>query len=139
MSAFGIKRILMAGGKEQARVPLRHGLRAIAVMDVKIHDRHPADAMNALRPARRHGDGIEQAETHRTIGLRMMAGRPDGAEGVALRIDKIHVICATCSVFKKPSYKAHGFPQKNLKTLQFFLDKFPNLSRIVAQSGMKWL
>ncbi len=51
-------------------------------MDVEVDDRDPLEAAHVERVARRHGDVVEEAEAHRLVARRVMAGRANGAKGV---------------------------------------------------------
>jgi hypothetical protein len=53
---------------------------AVAVMDVPIHDQHPAQPELADRKLRGAGDAVEQAKAHRPVTFGVMAGGADGAE-----------------------------------------------------------
>ncbi len=57
-------------------------LGAVAVMDVEVDDRDPLEAAHVERVARRNGDVVEEAEAHRVVARRVVAGRANGAEGV---------------------------------------------------------
>ena len=78
----GVERPLVSGGVEDGRVVPKGGLGAVAVMDVPIDDGDTLRAVRALRVAGGDGDGGEEAETHRPVGLGVVAGRADRAEGV---------------------------------------------------------
>ena len=77
-----IERHLVGRAIEDRRIVPDDRLRAVAVVDVPVDDGDPLGAVVALRLARGDGRIVEQAEAHRTVGLGMMARRPDGAEGV---------------------------------------------------------
>ena len=72
----------MCRGIEQALVALERRLRAVAVMDVEIDDRHPLKAMHLARAQRADRGVVEQAKPHRPLGLGMMPRRADRAERV---------------------------------------------------------
>src|SRR5207302_7672548 len=60
-------------------------LRSVAVVDVPVEDRDTAESELGLRVASGDGDVVEQAETHRLVGRRVMAGRAREREAAALR------------------------------------------------------
>ena len=72
----------MRGTEEQARIGGRDGLRAVAVVDVEIDDRDPAQAIGLAGMHGADHDIVEQAEPHRGLGFGMMARRPHGTKGV---------------------------------------------------------
>ena len=76
-----IERVLMGRDVEHVRIALEEMLRAVAVMQVPVDDHH---APEAAAPEPRGGDGdvVEEAEAHRAIALRMVAGRTDEREAV---------------------------------------------------------
>ncbi len=78
----GKQRHLVGGAIEQVLVGPENILRAIAVMDVEIHD---GDAFGVIFVAGIEcGDGglIEKAESHGAVALGMMTGWSHGAKGV---------------------------------------------------------
>jgi hypothetical protein len=60
---------------QDGRVLLKDVLRAVPVMDIPVKDRDPFDPMPVLRISRPYRDVVEQAETHRRVGLGMVPGR----------------------------------------------------------------
>ena len=72
----------MGRGVEEFGIPLEHGLGAVAVMHVEIHDRDSPQAMGAARLMGPHGDIVEQAKSHGRRRLGMVARRAHGAEGI---------------------------------------------------------
>ncbi len=72
----------MGRGVEQAFVGFERGLRAVAVMDVEIDDRHPLEAVHVAGPQGADRGVVEQAETHRPIGFGMVPGRAHRAKGI---------------------------------------------------------
>ena len=88
-----VERRLVRRDVEHVRVVVEHVLGAVAVVDVPVEDRHPLAGRGELGSA--DGGVVEQAEAHRPVGHRMMAGRPPGGEGdVALVVlqclDRLH-------------------------------------------------
>jgi hypothetical protein len=68
---------------EQNRVVLPEDLlRAVAMVDVIVDDRHAADAVNGLHVACSDGDVVDEAEAHRALRERVVAGRADEREAV---------------------------------------------------------
>src|SRR6202012_4394862 len=57
-------------------------LGAVAVVDVEVDDGHALEAAHVERVARGDGDVVVEAEAHRGVARGVVAGRPDGAEGV---------------------------------------------------------
>ena len=76
----GIERPLVQRDVEDARVVPEDVLRAVAVVDVPVEDRHPLEPMLRLRRAGRDRDVVEQAEAHRPVGRRVVARGPDEGE-----------------------------------------------------------
>ena len=70
----------MGRGIEQVFVVLERGLRAIAVMDVEIDDRHAFETVHIAGPQRADRGVVEKTETHRPIGFGMVPRRADRAE-----------------------------------------------------------
>ena len=66
---------------EDVRVVPERVLRAVAVVEVPVHDRDPPCAAS-LRREGRDGDVVEEAEAHRAVGLRVVPGRADQGEAV---------------------------------------------------------
>ena len=54
-------------------------------MDVRVDDRHPLEAERGLRPAGRDRDPVEDAEAHRAVPQRVVAGRPAEREPTGSR------------------------------------------------------
>ena len=72
----------MGRGIHDVAVGPENVLRAIAVMDVEIHDRDALRAMDGDGVPRGHGGVVEEAEAHGRRAFGMVAGRPHGDEGV---------------------------------------------------------
>ena len=64
---------------EHPGVVVEDVLRAIAVMDVPVDDRHALALLGQMR--RSDGDIVEQTEAHRPVGHGMVPGRATGREG----------------------------------------------------------
>ena len=77
----GIERPLVERGEEHRVVVPERRLRPVPVVHVEVDDRHAL----ASGCARRDRDVVEDAEAHRAIGQRMMAGRPHEREATAAR------------------------------------------------------
>ena len=75
----GIERRLMRRGIQHARFAPENILGAVAVVHVEIHNRNALDPA-CQRVRRADGDMVEQAETHRRVARRVMAGRAHRAE-----------------------------------------------------------
>ena len=58
-------------------------LRAVAVMHVEVHDRHPLQAVLIERMVGCDGNVIEKAETHGTVFFSVMTRRAHPTEGLA--------------------------------------------------------
>src|SRR5688572_33177917 len=71
---------LMHGDEMDVGVALHERLRAVAVVNIPVHDEHAVQLVTALRITRRDRDISEQAESHGTIGEGMMSRRSHGAE-----------------------------------------------------------
>jgi hypothetical protein len=72
-----VERPLVERHVEDARVVPEDVLRAVPVVDVPVEDRHPLERVLRLcRPSRDRGV-VEEAEAHRAVGRRVVAGRPD--------------------------------------------------------------
>src|SRR5439155_23010118 len=71
-------RMLVQADEELARIVLKAGLRAVAVVDVEIDDPDPLDRVFLLKITCGDGDVGEEAETHGALGFGMMAGRARG-------------------------------------------------------------
>ena len=78
----GVGAVMMGAEVKNAPVVVKNILRPVAVMVVPVHDQDAVQTVMPLEVTRRHGDVIEDAESHRAAGGGMMAGRPDGAEGI---------------------------------------------------------
>ena len=81
-AAVRIERMLEDARHQDALVAGDDVLGAVAVMDVEVDDRDPLEAAHVERMARRDGDVVEEAEAHRLLARRVVAGRAHGAEGV---------------------------------------------------------
>ena len=55
---------------------------AVAVVDVEVDDGDTLEAAHVERVTRGDGDVVEEAKAHRAVARRVMARRPDRAEGV---------------------------------------------------------
>ena len=84
--------MLVRAEEEHGAVGVENVLRAVAVVDVPIGDQHAANAVLALRIARRDGDAVEEAKSHAARRRGVMARRPHDAESVsnALVEDRVH-------------------------------------------------
>ena len=78
----GIEAVLVQRDRQHGRVVEEDLLGAVAVVDVPVDDRHPAEAALALRPARRDRRVVEEAEAHRRVALGVVAGRAQDRERV---------------------------------------------------------
>ena len=76
----GIERRLVGRGIEQSRIGLDDGLRALAVMDVKIDDRHAFQAIDRLGMERADRDTVEKAETAGNGRQGVVSRRAHGGE-----------------------------------------------------------
>src|SRR5687768_12971847 len=75
-ASTGIPRVLMHGEKVNARVRIEDSLRTIPVMNIPVDDRDTLDLfVFVLSVTGRHGDVVEQAESHRVLGRRVMSRR----------------------------------------------------------------
>ena len=70
----------MRGDVEHALLAVEDGLRAVAVVDVEVHDHHPLEAARE-GVGGRHRHVVEEAEAHGPVGQGVMARRPHRAEG----------------------------------------------------------
>ena len=77
---IGIERMLERRHHQHPRIAREDVLGAVAVMDVEIDDRHALDPVDLERVRRAHRDVVEEAEAHRAVALRVVAGRADRAE-----------------------------------------------------------
>ncbi len=78
-----IPRILMHRKKVNARVIVEDALGAVAVVNVPVEDRDPLDLfVVVLCVSGGDGDIIENTETHRVFGRRVMSRRAGGDKGV---------------------------------------------------------
>ena len=103
-------------------------LRAVAMMDVPVDDRHPLDAQLSLRPACRNRGRVEQAEAHRPITFGVVARRTRECEPVAThRLDRRpggeerrleRRVGAECVLVDRPSGRANLFEQPSGVTPQ---------------------
>jgi hypothetical protein len=84
---FGVRieGMLEEAGHQHARVVAEGFLGAVAVVDVEVDDGDPLQPVHVERVAGGDGDVVEQAEAHRLVRARMVAGRADRAEGVVDR------------------------------------------------------
>ena len=84
-----VERPLVQRDVEDGRVVPEDVLRPVAVVDVPVDDRDPLEAELGLRRARRDRDVVEEAEAHRAVGGRVVAGRPHEREAAgADRLDR---------------------------------------------------
>jgi hypothetical protein len=70
-----------------------------------------------------------------TLTQHYFLGSP-GSELLILVV--IFIVSTTCSGFKFFHHNSNRYPQLKFRYIGFLLDKFPLLTRIVAQSGKKW-
>jgi len=75
-----LRRRLMQADEEHVVAVLEDGLRAVAVVDIPIHDRHAGKAVPPDQVLRRHRHVIEKAVAHRPVASGVMPRRPDRAE-----------------------------------------------------------
>ena len=73
----------MRGAVEQVGVGLKHRLGAVAVMDVEIDHRDPAQPPACARVMGGDRGVVEQAEAHRLAGLGVMAGGRTAAKAAS--------------------------------------------------------
>ena len=74
--------MLEKAGHQHALVAAEGFLGAIPVMHIEVHDRHPLQPMRIERMTRGDRDIVEQAEAHRAVRSRVMAGRANRAERI---------------------------------------------------------
>ena len=74
--------VLVDRDRQHVGIGVERGLRAVAVVDVPVDDRDPSDVVRGDRVHRGERDVGEDAETHRPIGLGVMAGRAHERVGV---------------------------------------------------------
>ena len=74
----GVERRLVRRHVQHTLVVVEDVLGAVAVVHVPVDDGHPLATRGEL--GRRHGDAVEEAESHRPVGHRVMPGRPAGGE-----------------------------------------------------------
>ena len=79
-----IERPLVQRDEEDGVVAAEDRLGAVAVVDVEVDDRDALEPELGLRVARRDGDVVEEAEAHRPVGERVVAGRADEREAAAV-------------------------------------------------------
>ena len=79
---YGIERMLEDARHQDALVAGDDVLGAVAVVDVEVDDRDALEAAHVERVARGDGDVVEEAEAHRLVARRVMAGRAHRAERV---------------------------------------------------------
>ncbi len=78
----GIKRPLVGRAIKQVRIIIKQVLRAVAVMDIEIHHRHPLDAEFVARMVGGNGGIVKQAKPHRPVIFGVMPRRPGGDKGI---------------------------------------------------------
>ena len=74
----------MQRDEEDGVVAAEARLGAVAVVHVEVDDRHPLEPELLLRVARRDRDVVDEAEAHRAVGQRVVAGRPHEREPAAV-------------------------------------------------------
>ena len=85
----GVERPLVERDEEDRRVVADDRLRPVAVVDVPVEDRHPAEPELRLGPARGDRDRVEDAEAHRAPRLGVVSRRPREREAAASgRLDR---------------------------------------------------
>src|SRR4051812_6605492 len=75
-----IPRPLVHRHEMDVALALDERLRAVAMVDVPIHDQHALDAMPLTRVVRADPDVAEETEPHRAIAERMVARWAHGAK-----------------------------------------------------------
>ena len=73
---------LVRGGEKDRRVGSEYVLRAVAVVDIKIHDRHPFKAVNGPGVRGADGDIVKKTKAHRLVRTGVVPWRAHGAKGV---------------------------------------------------------
>jgi hypothetical protein len=81
----GIQRALVDARVEHRWVLVEDRLGPVAVVDVPVEDQRALDPVGRARVRRGDGDVVEEAEAHCSVGLGVVAGRPQPAEGEARR------------------------------------------------------
>ena len=77
-------RELMRRKEEDTVFPVKCALRAVAMMDIPVNDENAAEAVILLEIPSCHGDVVDEAKTHSTIGLRVMSRWPAKNEGLTI-------------------------------------------------------
>ena len=80
----GIVGVLVRGQEEHRGIVVEGVLRAVAVVHVPVHDRHPARAVGLLEVPGADGHRVEQAEPHAPVPQRVMSRRPHHGEAVGV-------------------------------------------------------
>ena len=78
----GIQRIFETRQQHDARVVGKNILRAVAVVHVEIQNCHAFQAVFGNQVHGGHGHIVDKAKSRRFVGMRVVAGRTDGAKGV---------------------------------------------------------
>ncbi len=73
----------MGAGEKNTAIPFHQVLRAIAMVHVKIHNRHTRQPMVLQRMFGRQGHIAKKTKTHRCFALAVMARRPGCNEDIA--------------------------------------------------------
>src|SRR5947199_8904507 len=72
----------MRAEEKDRGIVVKRMLRAIAVMDIPVHDGDTLQPVPLLKIPRRHGDIIEETKPHGMSGFRMVPRRTARAKGV---------------------------------------------------------
>ena len=76
-----VEGMLETGAEQDPLVTLKDVLGAVAVVDIKVDDRDPFQAMFSHGMGGTDGDVVEEAKAHGTFALGMVPGRTHAAEG----------------------------------------------------------
>ena len=81
-AALGVERVLEKTHHQNSLVARHNVFGAIAVVHIKIDNRHPLQAMALQRILGRNRHIVEKAKTHRPVMAGMVAGRTHGTKRV---------------------------------------------------------
>ena len=113
----------MGRGVDQIVVGFECGLRAVAVVDVEIDDRHPVEAVRLARPQRPDGGVVEQAKAHRPVGFGVMARRAHRAKGVV----GLSATTASTAAMTAPAACRAAVPEAGENTVSASIATWPDL------------
>jgi len=80
-----VERMLEEAAHQGAMIVGQDLLGAVAMVHIEVDHRHPREPVHRQRMARRHGNVVEETETHRVGRPRMVTGRAHRAERVSER------------------------------------------------------